>query len=75
RRAGKISRGGFSVIKVSKPNQDLRFDIPVVGLQTIKNLARARAACLAIEAERALFIDREESVKLAAKKGISVVAV
>src|SRR3989338_5334813 len=49
-RAGRISRGGFTIVKVSKPNQDLRFDIPVVGLNTVKNLIRAGGSCLAIEA-------------------------
>ncbi len=74
RRAGKIARAGVTVVKVSKPKQDMRFDIPVVGLNTVKNLIRAKAVCLAIEAGKTLFIDREESVKLADKKGISIVA-
>lgn len=75
RRAAKIARGGFTVVKVSKPKQDKRFDIPVVGLNTVKNLIKAQAACLAIEAGRTLFIDQEESLRLADKKGISIVAV
>lgn len=75
RRAGQLSRGGFTMIKVSKPKQDLRFDIPVVGLNTIKNLVRARANCLAIEAGKTLFIDQERSLSLADKKGLVVVAV
>ena len=74
RRAGKIARRGIVVVKVSRPNQDMRFDIPVVGLTTIKNLIRAKAACLVIEAEKTLFIDREASIQLADKKGISIVA-
>jgi len=75
RRAGKISRGGMVIVKVSKPKQDMRFDIPVVGLNTVKNLVKARAACLAFEAGKTLFIDKEESIRLADKKGISIVAV
>ncbi|MBU1726523.1 MAG: UDP-2,3-diacylglucosamine diphosphatase LpxI [Candidatus Omnitrophica bacterium] len=75
RRAGRISRGGFTLIKASKPKQDMRFDIPVVGLNTIRNLVRAKARCLAIEADKTLFIDRQESVRLADKKGIVIVAV
>ncbi len=75
RRAGNIARGGFTVVKVSKPKQDMRFDIPVVGLNTIKNLARQKAICLAVEAARTIFIDREISVELADRKGISIVAV
>lgn len=75
RRAGKIGRGGIVIVKVSKPKQDMRFDIPVVGLNTIKNLVRVRASCLAFEAGKTLFIDKEESVRLADKKSISIVAV
>jgi len=75
RRAGKIGRGKIVIIKVSKPNQDMRFDVPVIGLKTIKSLVRARAGCLAFEAEKTLFIDKEKSLKLADKKGISIVAV
>lgn len=75
RRAGKISSGGMTIIKVSKPKQDMRFDIPVVGLNTVKNLIKAGAKCLAIEAGKTLFIDKEKSVKLADEKGIAIVAV
>lgn len=75
RRAGRIARGGITVVKVSKPMQDLRFDIPVIGLNTVKNLVKAKARCLAIEAKKTLFIDREQSAKLADSKGISIVAV
>lgn len=75
RRARKISRGGITIVKVSKPKQDLRFDIPVVGLNTIKNLAKAGARCLAIEAEKTLFIDQEEGIRLADRKGICIVSV
>jgi hypothetical protein len=75
RRAGKISRGGATVVKVSKPKQDMRFDIPVVGLNTIKNLIKAKARCLAIEAGKTLFIDKAQALKLADKAGISIVAV
>lgn len=75
RRAGRIARGGITVVKVSKPMQDLRFDMPVVGLNTVKNLVKAKARCLAIEAEKTLFIDREQSAKLADSKGVSIVAI
>jgi len=76
RRAGLISRGGgVTVVKVSKPNQDTRFDIPVVGLNTVRNLIKAGAKCLAIEAGKTLFIDREPAVRLADRKGICIVAV
>ena len=74
-RAGKISRGGITVVKVSRPKQDMRFDIPVVGLSTVKNLVKAGACCLAIEADKTIFIDQPSSVALAERKGISIVAV
>lgn len=75
RRAGRIASGGITVIKVSKPKQDMRFDMPVVGLGTVKNLIKAKAKCLAIEAGKTIFIDKEQSIKLADQKGISIVAV
>ncbi|MFA5310804.1 MAG: UDP-2,3-diacylglucosamine diphosphatase LpxI [Candidatus Omnitrophota bacterium] len=74
-RAGRLVGGGITVVKVAKPNQDMRFDIPVIGLRTIKRLIMAGAKCLAIEADKTLFIDREASIKLAGKKGIVIVAV
>lgn len=75
RRAGKIAGVGIAVVKVAKPNQDMRFDVPVAGLNTVKNLIKAGATCFAIEAGKTLFIDKEPSIKLADKKGISIVAV
>lgn len=75
RRAGQISRGGMTVVKVSKPGQDMRFDVPVVGMNTVKNLIKSKARCLAIEANKTLFIDKDASIKLADKKDIAIVAV
>lgn len=74
RRAGWITKG-VTIVKVSKPNQDMRFDIPVVGLNTVKNVIRAGGDCLAIESGRTLFIDMKESVELANKKGVAIVGV
>lgn len=74
RRAGKITRGGITVVKVAKPKQDMRFDIPVIGLKTIKSLVRAGAKCLAIEADKTLFIDYQDAVRLAENKGIAIVS-
>jgi hypothetical protein len=75
RRAGKIARPGMTVIKVAKPSQDMRFDIPVIGLKTIQSLIKAGAKCLAIEADKTLFIDRQAAVKLADRKGLVIVSV
>ena len=74
-RGGQIGRGDVVVIKVSKPNQDMRFDIPVVGLKTMKFLIKAKARCLAIEAEKTLFLDRKECIKLANKRKLCIVAI
>ncbi len=75
RRAGKIARGNLVIAKVGRPNQDMRFDIPVIGLKTIKTLISAKATCLAIEAKTTLIIDKKECIELADKKGICIVAV
>ncbi|MDD2703290.1 MAG: UDP-2,3-diacylglucosamine diphosphatase LpxI [Candidatus Omnitrophica bacterium] len=75
RRAGKIARRGVIIVKVSRPNQDNRFDIPVIGLGTIQTLISSRAACMAIEAKKTLFIDMQQSLALADRKGIGIVSV
>jgi DUF1009 family protein len=73
-RGGRIARQGAVVVKTSKPAQDNRFDVPVIGPRTIQAMACAKAGCLAIEAERTLIIDREKTVNLANKAGICLVA-
>jgi len=73
-RAGRITGGNFTLVKVSKPEQDLRFDVPVVGLNTVRNLIKSKAKCLAIESGKTLFIDQKESVKLADRKGLIIVS-
>lgn len=75
KRAGKITQREVIIIKVSKPVQDMRFDVPVVGLDTIKNLISSHAAGLAIEAKKTIFIDQKPALKLADKRGLFVVAV
>jgi UDP-2,3-diacylglucosamine hydrolase len=75
RRAGELARGRLTVIKVAKPAQDMRFDVPVVGLPTIQTMIEAGATCLAITAHKTLMFDREEMLKLAEKNSIAVLAV
>ena len=75
RRAGSIANKGCAVIKVSKPQQDMRFDIPVVGLRTVKNLLKIKAKCLAIEAGKTLLIDKEKCIERAKKHNLIIVAV
>jgi len=74
RRAGRICKG-LVIAKAGRPAQDMRFDIPVIGLNTIKTLIRARVTCLAIEAQKTLIIDMQSAVALADRKGIAVVAI
>jgi hypothetical protein len=74
-RAGELCRvGGFTVVKVAKPNQDMRFDVPTVGTQTIETMAKARARVLAVEADRTILLDQAATVALADRHGIAVVA-
>ena len=65
----------LTVVKVAKPKQDLRFDVPVVGVPTLRTMQAAGATCLCIEAGRTLMFDREGMLQAAAEAGISIVAV
>jgi UDP-2,3-diacylglucosamine hydrolase len=74
-RAGDLCpRGGFVVIKVAKPQQDMRFDVPTVGRETIETLRQAGGRVLAIEAGKTIVIDQEQTVALADRYGIAIVA-
>ena len=73
-RGGAIARKDAVIVKMSKPHQDNRFDVPVIGPRTIQNMIRSNAACLAIEAGKTLIIDRDSCIKLADKAGICIVA-
>jgi len=75
RRAGELAGKGAVVVKVSKPKQDMRFDVPVVGLHTIDSLKAAKASVLAIEADKVLVLDKESVIREAEKAGLSIVAV
>ena len=75
RRAGELCRqGGFTVVKVAKPQQDMRFDVPTVGLKTLESLAAAGGQVLAIEADSTILLDAQEFQAAAARLKISVVA-
>ena len=65
----------LTVVKVAKPNQDLRFDVPVIGVGTIETMIRAGASCLSVEAGRTLLFDREALLKRAAETGVAIVAI
>jgi len=74
-RAGRLAQAGCVVVKVSKPQQDLRFDVPAVGIDTIRILRGAGASVLAVEAGKTLLLEREEMLRQADGCGISVVGV
>jgi UDP-2,3-diacylglucosamine hydrolase len=65
----------LTVVKVAKPNQDMRFDVPVIGIRTIETMIQAGASCLSVEAERTLLFDRDALLQRAAQAGIAIVAV
>jgi hypothetical protein len=74
-RAGELCpAGGFTVVKVAKPQQDMRFDVPTIGPATIANLHKAGGRVLAIEAHKTIVIDHDETVALANRLGITIVA-
>jgi len=83
-RAGRLmeSLGGdastlgrrLTVVKVAKPNQDMRFDVPVIGVPTVETMIRAGASCLSIEAGRTLLFDRDSLLERASQAGIAIVA-
>ena len=73
-RAGKLNTGCV-VVKVSKPDQDMRFDVPTVGLNTIESMKKANACVLAIEAGETLVLEKEKMIKEADQAGICIVAV
>lgn len=76
RRAGDLCRrGGFTVVKVAKPQQDMRFDVPTVGIETIKTMHESGGRVLAIEAGMTILLQPEDVTRLADRFGISVVAV
>lgn len=69
-----LLRRALTVVKVAKPNQDMRFDVPVVGVRTIESMRSAGATCLALEAGRTLLFEREAIVHAAEEAGIAIVA-
>jgi len=73
-RAGSLCpQGGWTLVKVAKPNQDMRFDVPTIGPDTIENLRRNRAAGLVVEAGKTLILERERTLALAAKHRIALI--
>jgi DUF1009 family protein len=73
KRAGELAKGRLTVIKIAKPDQDMRFDVPVVGLPTIETMIAAGATCLSITAGKTLVFDRERMIERANKAKIAIV--
>jgi hypothetical protein len=75
RRAGELVRGRLTVVKIAKPDQDMRFDVPVVGIPTIESMIASGATCLCLTAGKTLMFDRAEMITLANKNKIAITAV
>lgn len=74
-RAGELCRqGGFTVVKVAKPQQDMRFDVPTIGTQTLHTMHQSGGKVLAIESSMTIVLDQDEVIDLANRLGIAVVA-
>ncbi|MBN1845346.1 MAG: UDP-2,3-diacylglucosamine diphosphatase LpxI, partial [Sedimentisphaerales bacterium] len=73
-RAGRLcAAGGWTLIKTAKPNQDMRFDVPTIGIETIENLKKHRAVCVAVEAEKTLILDLPRVIERADRCKIAIV--
>jgi len=76
RRAGILCRaGGFTVVKVAKPQQDMRYDVPTIGMQTVQNIASSGGRVLAVEAGRTILLDGPDVVDFADRHGLVIVAI
>lgn len=73
-RGGILAQGNAVVVKMSKPNQDFRFDVPVIGPKTIQAMIKVKASCLAVEAGKTLIIEKDKVLKMANQAGICIVA-
>jgi DUF1009 family protein len=74
KRGGSLARKGAIMLKVAKPNQDMRFDVPVIGIETIRVAAEAKLRVVAIEAGKTLLLEKDAIIDLAKREKISIVA-
>jgi DUF1009 family protein len=74
RRGGALAREGSVMVKVAKPNQDMRFDVPVIGIETIRIAAESKLRVIAVEAGKTLLLDHDAIIDLANRSRISIVA-
>ncbi|MEM7313553.1 MAG: UDP-2,3-diacylglucosamine diphosphatase LpxI [Planctomycetota bacterium] len=76
RRAGMLcSSGGFTVVKVAKPQQDMRFDVPTIGVGTIQSMVQAGGKVLVVEAEKTIIVDQPQVIRVAREYGITLVSI
>jgi hypothetical protein len=68
-------KGGWALIKVAKPNQDMRFDVPCIGTDTVKSLSENNAKAIAVQSGKTIIIDKQETIRLADKLGISIIGI
>jgi len=74
KRGGALAREDAVMIKVAKPNQDMRFDVPVIGVETIRVVAEAKLRVIAVESGKTLLLERDEIINLANRSKISIVS-
>ena len=73
KRAGELARGKLTVIKVAKPNQDMRFDVPVIGTETVRIATDAKIRAIAVEAGRTLLLEKAALIDLAERSKITLI--
>ena len=74
-RAGQLCpAGGFTIVKVAKPRQDMRFDVPTIGMGTLQTIHQAGGRILAVEAGKTILVDQEQVIEFAGRNKITVVA-
>jgi UDP-2,3-diacylglucosamine hydrolase len=74
KRGGALARGGAVMVKVAKPDQDMRFDVPVIGVETIRAAAEAKLRVIAVEAGKTLLLEHDAIVELASRAKMSITA-
>ena len=75
KRGGALARKGAVLVKVAKPNQDMRFDVPVIGAQTVEIASAARVRVLAVEAGKTLLLEKDQLIAAAARHAVSIIGV
>jgi DUF1009 family protein len=75
KRGSKLAKKGAVVVKVAKPKQDKRFDIPAIGMRTLRTMAHKQAALIAVEANETIIVDQEKVIQYANDHNIVIMAV